>query len=53
MLARRARVLFLDARLAATLAPRVAQLLAEELPGHDPQLPAFLELAHQYATVPA
>jgi len=52
VLARRARVLFLDARLAATLAPRVAQILAEELPGHDPQLAAFLELAHQYASVP-
>ncbi|AVP56295.1 glycerol-3-phosphate dehydrogenase/oxidase [Pulveribacter suum] len=53
VLARRARVLFLDARLAASLAPRVAQILAEELPGHDPQLAPFLELAHQYATVPA
>ncbi len=53
VLARRARVLFLDARLAASLAPRVAQILAEELPGHDPQLAPFLELANQYATVPA
>ncbi|MGE4330372.1 FAD-dependent oxidoreductase [Diaphorobacter sp.] len=52
VLARRARVLFLDARLAASLAPRVAQLLAEELPGHDPQLEQFLQLANQYATVP-
>jgi len=52
VLARRARVLFLDARLAAALAPRVAEILAEELPGHDPQLAAFVELAAQYATVP-
>ena len=52
VLARRARVLFLDARLAASLAPRVAQILQDELPGHDPQLAAFIELAQQYATVP-
>ncbi|GAB1385497.1 glycerol-3-phosphate dehydrogenase/oxidase [Melaminivora sp.] len=52
VLARRARILFLDARLAAALAPQVAQILANELPGHDPQLPAFLELAGQYGTLP-
>ena len=52
VLARRTRVLFLDARLAQALAPRVAQILGEELPGHDPQLAPFLELALQYATVP-
>ncbi|MFT3720801.1 FAD-dependent oxidoreductase [Pseudorhodoferax sp.] len=52
VLARRARVLFLDARLAAALAPRVAAILQEELPGHDPALEAFLALARQYATVP-
>jgi len=53
VLARRARILFLDARLAASLAPRVADILVEELPGHDPQLAAFLALAQQYASVPA
>jgi len=52
VLARRARVLFLDAQLAARLAPRVATLLTEELAGHDPQLAAFEALARQYATVP-
>lgn len=52
VLARRARVLFLDARLAAKLAPRVAEVLRDELPGHDPQLAAFQALAQQYARVP-
>ncbi len=52
VLARRVRVLFLDARLAQSLAPRVAAILAEELPGHDPQLAAFEALAQQYASVP-
>ncbi|WP_311222951.1 MULTISPECIES: glycerol-3-phosphate dehydrogenase/oxidase [unclassified Acidovorax] len=51
VLARRSRLLFLDARLAATLAPAVAALLREEL-GTDPQLEAFLTLAQQYANVP-
>src|SRR5690606_26968334 len=41
VLARRWRVLFLDARLAARLAPAVAELLAQET-GVDPQLSAFL-----------
>ncbi len=52
VLARRARVLFLDAGLAAQLAPAVAAILAEELPGHDPGLQPFLALAQQYATIP-
>jgi glycerol-3-phosphate dehydrogenase len=52
VLARRARVLFLDARLAASLAPRVAAILQAENPGNDPQLAPFLALAQQYATVP-
>jgi glycerol-3-phosphate dehydrogenase len=47
MLARRWRVLFLDARLAQQLAPRVAELLREET-GIDPQLEAFLSLSQQY-----
>jgi len=47
MLARRWRVLFLDARLAQSMAPRVAQLLQEET-GQDPQLAQFLALCHQY-----
>ena len=52
MLARRSRLLFLDARLAAKVAPRVAQILAQELPGVDVQLPAFVALAQQYVLLP-
>jgi glycerol-3-phosphate dehydrogenase len=47
VLARRSRLLFLDARLAASLASRVGSILSEEL-GIDPQVQAFLDLAHQY-----
>jgi len=52
VLARRTRILFLDARLAASLAPEVAQIIRSELPGHEPQLPSFLRLAQQYLSVP-
>ncbi len=52
MLARRSRLLFLDARLAAALAPRVAEILAEET-GLPTALPAFLSLAWQYTQLPA
>ena len=49
MLARRSRLLFLDARKAAEVAPRVAALLQEEL-GADAnvRLEEFLALAQQY-----
>ena len=47
MLARRSRLLFLDARKAIDMAPAVAGILQEEL-GIDPQLSAFLVLAQQY-----
>ncbi|MEX8193966.1 glycerol-3-phosphate dehydrogenase/oxidase [Comamonas guangdongensis] len=47
MLARRSRLLFLDARKAAELAPRVAAILTEEL-GRDAHLNDFLALAKQY-----
>ncbi len=47
MLARRSRLLFLDARQAAAVAPRVAEILQEEL-GQDPRLEDFLALAQQY-----
>lgn len=47
MLARRWRALFLDARAAEAMAPRVAELLQEET-GIDPQLDAFLALCQQY-----
>lgn len=52
MLARRHRLLFLDAQAAAALAPAVAALLQSET-GVDPQLEPFLALCRQYATLPA
>lgn len=48
VLARRVRILFLDAKLAATAAPRVAEILFEETQ-LDPCLEQFLHLATQYA----
>lgn len=51
-LARRSRILFLDARLAASLAPAVAALMQEET-GVDPQLDAFLRLTEQYLRLPS
>ena len=51
MLARRSRLLFLDAQLAARVAPEVAAILQQET-GEDPQLGAFLSLARQYLDLP-
>lgn len=51
MLARRSRMLFLDARLAAKLAPRVAEILKEET-GIDPKVEEFAQLAAQYLQIP-
>ncbi len=51
MLARRSRLLFLDAALAGKLGAIVAKILQEET-GHDPQLAAFLDLAKQYQRLP-
>ncbi|WP_309680400.1 glycerol-3-phosphate dehydrogenase/oxidase [Polaromonas sp.] len=51
VLARRSRLLFLDAALARTLAPQVAELLRQEN-GTDPQLDAFLALCDQYLSLP-
>lgn len=47
MLARRWRALFLDARAAEKMAPRVAELLRQET-GIDPDLNGFLDLCRQY-----
>jgi len=47
VLARRSRLLFLDAALARRLAPRVAQILASEIEA-DPQTAAFEALAGRY-----
>ncbi|MDH4096578.1 MAG: glycerol-3-phosphate dehydrogenase/oxidase [Betaproteobacteria bacterium] len=55
VLARRARLLFLDARAAAAAAPRVAGLLAEELGAAidaERSLREFTALAARYAAVP-
>lgn len=52
MLARRSRMLFLDARLASAVAPRVAEILADET-GRSPGLGTFLAQAQQYLHVPA
>ena len=50
MLARRSRLLFLDARAAAALAPQVGAILREET-GADPQEQAFEQLAAQYGSL--
>jgi glycerol-3-phosphate dehydrogenase len=51
VLARRSRLLFLDARLARSLAAQVGAILFEET-GLDPQVDAFLELAQHYLRLP-
>ena len=51
MLARRSRLLFLDAALAAQLAIRVGAILQEET-GLEPQVDAFTQLAAHYLQVP-
>ncbi|TCT08681.1 glycerol-3-phosphate dehydrogenase/oxidase [Paralcaligenes ureilyticus] len=52
VLARRFRLLFLDARLAAQIAPRVAQIVQEET-GLDPRLELFLQLTRHYLSLPS
>ncbi len=51
VLARRSRLLFLDARLAGSLAARVGEILVEET-GIDPGIDAFLALARDYSHLP-
>ena len=51
VLARRSRLLFLDAALAASLGEAVAHILQDET-GLDPQLAAFLDLAKHYQHLP-
>lgn len=51
VLARRCRLLFLDAAAAARAAPAVAAIVAEET-GRDAALEAFTALAAQYLRLP-
>jgi glycerol-3-phosphate dehydrogenase len=51
MLARRSRLLFLDAQLAASLAQQTATILQSET-GVDPKIDEFALLARQYLTLP-
>jgi glycerol-3-phosphate dehydrogenase len=51
MLARRSRLLFLNARQALNIAEQVAAILQEET-GFDPALAEFRQLAHKYADGP-
>ena len=51
VLARRSRLLFLDAARAAELAPDVGSIVAAET-GRDAQVQAFQELAAQYLRLP-
>jgi glycerol-3-phosphate dehydrogenase len=52
MLARRWRLLFLDAKKAGAMAAAVGEILREET-GIDPQVEAFQQLARLYLTLPA
>ena len=51
VLARRSRLLFLDARLAGTVAARVGEILRNET-GLDPELDAFMALTRHYLDLP-
>jgi len=51
VLARRSRLLFLDARLAGSLAEEVGEILLQET-GVDPQISAFHALARRYLGLP-
>lgn len=51
VLARRSRLLFLDARLAASLGAVVADILFQET-GVDPKLAEFMALSEHYITLP-
>ena len=51
VLARRSRLLFLDAALASTLAAQVGEILLQET-GQDPKVASFTELARHYLCLP-
>ncbi len=51
VLARRSRLLFLDARLAGTVAVQVGRILEQET-GIDPEIKAFMDLSEHYLQLP-
>jgi glycerol-3-phosphate dehydrogenase len=53
VLARRSRLLFLDAKLAGAMSESVGEIITHEIPGHDAQVSAFKTLASHYLTFPA
>ena len=52
VLARRSRLLFLDAKLAHSLADSVGDIIAQELPNREPGVEAFKTLALHYLNLP-
>jgi glycerol-3-phosphate dehydrogenase len=52
VLARRSRILFLDAELAEALADEVASIIAEELGAETEEVAGFKNLAQRYRTMP-
>lgn len=53
VLARRSRLLFLDARLAHSMAETVGQIIASEITDRDPGVQAFQTLALHYLALPS
>ena len=52
VLARRSRLLFLDAKLAGSMAESVGEIIADEILAHDPDIEAFKALALHYLKLP-
>ena len=52
VLARRSRLLFLDAKLAHSLADSVGEIITQELPNKEPGIEAFKALALHYLNLP-
>jgi glycerol-3-phosphate dehydrogenase len=52
VLARRSRLLFLDAKLAGSMAESIGAIIADEIFAHDPDVEAFKALALNYLKLP-
>ena len=52
VLARRSRLLFLDAKLAGSMAESVGEIITDEILAHDPDIEAFKALALHYLKLP-